>query len=82
MCTPGLARTARARPIERGRGIGHLLVGIDKRYGHDLRIVLRLCQQQIRQRLQPRLFGDLGLAFGNVFAHDALTSWISIAEGN
>ena len=51
----------RTRALERGRGIGHLLVGIDERDGHGLRIVLRLRQQQIRQRLQPRLLGDLGL---------------------
>jgi len=51
----------RARAVERGYGIGHLLVGIDERCGHGQRIVLRLRQQQVGQRLQPRLFGDLGL---------------------
>ncbi len=50
-----------ARALERGRGIGHLLVGIDERRGRGLRIVLRLRQQQIGQRLQPRLPGDFGL---------------------
>ncbi len=50
-----------ARAIERRRGIGHLLVDIDKGQGHGLRIALRLRQQQIGKRLEPRFFGDLGL---------------------
>ena len=50
-----------SRAFERGGGIRHLLVGVDERCGHSLRIVLRLRQQQVGQRLQPCLFGDLGL---------------------
>ena len=51
----------RARALERGGHIGHLLVGIDETRGHDLRIVLRLRQQQLGQRLEAGLLGDLGL---------------------
>ena len=37
------------------------LLGIDERRGHDLRIVLRLRQQQFGQRREAGLPGDLGL---------------------
>ncbi len=51
----------RARAVERCGDIGHLLFGIDETGGHDLRIVLRLRQQQLRQRLEAGFLGDLGL---------------------
>ena len=37
----------RARPFERGGGIGHALVGIDKGPGGNFRILLRLRDQPI-----------------------------------
>ena len=51
----------RPRPLKRGGDIGHLLLGIDKTGGDDLRIVLRLHQQQFRQGLEAGFLGDLGL---------------------
>ena len=50
-----------ARAFERRGDIGHLLFGIDEGCGHDLRIVLRLRQQQFGQRLEAGFPGDLGL---------------------
>ena len=50
-----------ARAFERSFDIGHLFVGVDERRGHGLRIVFRLRQQQVGQRLQARFLGDLGL---------------------
>ena len=50
-----------ARAVERGGGIGHLLFGIDEAGRDDLRIVLRLRQQQLGQRLEAGFLGDLGL---------------------
>ena len=50
-----------AGAVERGRGIGHLLLGIDERRGQGLRLAFRLGQQQVGQRFQSRLLGDFGL---------------------
>ena len=50
-----------AGAVERGRNVGHLLLGIDERRGQGQRIVPGLREQQIGQRFQPRLLGDLGL---------------------
>ena len=51
----------RARAFERGGDIGHPLLGIDESGGYYLRIVLRLRQQLLGQRLEAGLLGDLGL---------------------
>ena len=51
----------RAGAVERGGDVGDLLVGIDEGRRRDLRVVLRLRQQQVGERLQARLLGDLGL---------------------
>ena len=50
-----------ARAFERRSHVGDLFLGIDETSGHGLRIVLRLRQQHLGQRLQPRLPRDLGL---------------------
>ena len=50
-----------ASAVERGGRIAHLLVGIDEGFGQHERLALGLGQQQVGERLQPRLFGDLGL---------------------
>ena len=50
-----------ARAVERGRGIGDLLLRIDERRGRGRRILRGIGEQQIGQRLQPRLLGDFGL---------------------
>ena len=50
-----------ARAFERRGDIGDLLFGIDELGGDDLRIVLRLRQQQFGQRLEAGFLGDLGL---------------------
>ena len=51
----------RARAVERRGNIGHALLTIDERGGDDLRIVLRLGQQLLGQRLEASFLGDLGL---------------------
>ena len=51
----------RARAFERRGDVRHLLLGVDEGRGHDLRIVLRLRQQQFGQRFEPGFLGDLGL---------------------
>ena len=51
----------RAGAVERGGDIGDLLLGVDEARGGDLRVVRRLRQQQIGERLESRLLGDLGL---------------------
>ena len=50
-----------ARAVERRGGIGDLLFGVDESRGRDLRVVLRLRQQQLGERLEAGLPGDLGL---------------------
>jgi len=50
-----------ARALERGRDVGDALLGIDERRSSSQRIVLRLCQQHLGKRLEPRLLGDLRL---------------------
>jgi hypothetical protein len=50
-----------AGTVERARHIRHLLVGIDVAGRDGLRIVLRLRQQKLGQRLEAGLPGDLGL---------------------
>ena len=51
----------RAGAVERGGDIGDLLFGIDEARRRDRRIVFRVRQQQIGERLQAGLLGDLGL---------------------
>jgi hypothetical protein len=51
----------RARAFEGCCDVRHLLLGVDEARGHGLRIVLRLRQQQLGQRLKPGFLGDLGL---------------------
>ena len=51
----------RTRAFEGCCNVRHLLLGVDEGRGHDLRIVLRLRQQQFGQRLEPGFLGDLGL---------------------
>ncbi|MNC10280.1 hypothetical protein D3C75_579190 [compost metagenome] len=49
----------RAGTFQRGLGIGHALVGIHERGGKDLRVLCRVAQQAIGQRLQSCFAGDL-----------------------
>ena len=48
-------------PSSAAADVGDLLFGVDEGRGRRLRIVLRLRQQQVGERLQPGLPGDLGL---------------------
>lgn len=50
----------RAGAFQRGLGVGHALVGVDKGGREDLRVLRRVGQQAIGQRLQTGLAGDLG----------------------
>ena len=47
--------------VKRGCYVGYLLFGIDETRGHHLRIVPRLSEQQLGQRLKTGLPGNLGL---------------------
>ncbi len=47
--------------IERSGGIGDLLVSVDVACRRSERVVLRMRQQHVRERLEARLLGDLGL---------------------
>ena len=48
-----------ARTLQRRSGIGHLLVGVDECGAGRLRVILRVCQQQVGEWPQSGLLGDL-----------------------
>ena len=51
----------RTRAVQRRGGVSHALLGIDEGCGFRQRIVLRTSQQQLGERLEPGLLGDLRL---------------------
>ena len=50
-----------ARTVKRGGRVRHLLFSVDENGGRRLRLVLRVRQQQVGERLQSGFLGDLGL---------------------
>jgi hypothetical protein len=51
----------RPRAVESRSDVGHLLVDVDEAFRDFLRIILRLGEQQFRQRLEAGFLGNLRL---------------------